>query len=205
MPADQRAGTRPDEMADTPDPRYRAYDAESFSPEARAVADAILAGPRAGLSGPFVPWLESPELAALAQQLGRFTRYDTVLPTRLSELAILYTGQHWSAQFEWHHHAPIAREAGVPQSVLDAMQRGERPVFAADDEQAVYDFCDEVYRLRRVRDVTFARAHNILGQRGVVELVGILGYYALVSMTLNVFAVPIPEDATAPFPEPETP
>lgn len=185
-----------------PERRFRTVEEIDLSAEQQAIIDHIRSGPRGGLGGPFIPWLESPELADRAQKLGKFARYDTTLPTRLSELAILFTARRWSSQFEWHHHAPIARDAGLPEDVIDAIHRGEHPPFDADDEAAVYRFCEELYETTRVSRQTFEEARDHLGHQGVVELVGILGYYSLVSMTLNVFHVPLPGGAPLPFDEP---
>lgn len=167
----------------------------------RKIAEDIMSGPRGSLSGPFRPWLLSPVLADRAQQLGAFVRFDTSLPPRLSELAILFTAQKWRAQFEWYAHAPPARAGGLGAAVIEAIKCGERPPFDKDDEAAVYDFCRELYETRRVSDATYRAVVAHLGEPGAVDLVGILGYYALVSMTLNVFQVPLPEGEAVPFPE----
>ena len=182
-------------------PRLPELELDALDDEQRRIADEITGGPRGGLSGPFRPWLNSPVLADRAQKLGAYVRYDTSLPPRLSELAILFTARHWTAQFEWYAHAPMARTGGLPDDVIDAIQRGDRPDFAADDEAAVYDFCVELYETSRVSDPTYARVVKHLGTRGAVDLVGILGYYALVSMTLNVFEVTVPDGESLPLSE----
>lgn len=182
-------------------PRLGEIDSAQLTAEQRGVIDKIKSGPRGGLAGPFWPWLRSPEFADRAQKLGEFARFKTTLPPRLSELAILVTAQHWKAQFEWYAHARIARTAGLAEGVIAAIQAGTRPTFAAEDEGAVYDFAVELYARKRVGDATYAAARKHLGERGVVELVGILGYYALVSMTLNVFGIEVP-DGAPPFAEP---
>jgi 4-carboxymuconolactone decarboxylase len=128
-------------------------------------------------------------------------RFNSTLPPRLFELAVLITASTWKAQFEWYAHAPLARRAGLADDVIAALLKGERPRFAQADEAAVYDFATELYARRRVGDAAYAAALAALGERGVVELVGVLGYYALVSMTLNVFGVEVPE-GPPPFAEP---
>jgi 4-carboxymuconolactone decarboxylase len=170
--------------------------------EQRRIHDEIAAGPRGGIAGPFGPWLHSPPLAEAAQRLGLYLRFNSALPKRLAELAILYGAAHWRAQFEWHVHARIAAEAGVPPALIAAVKRGEIPAGAAADERAVLTLADELYRTRRVSDSTYAEASRQLGPRGLVDLVGILGYYALVAMTLNTFAVPVPPGVEPPFVEP---
>jgi 4-carboxymuconolactone decarboxylase len=182
-------------------PRLGEIERARLTEEQRRVAEQIQSGPRGGLSGPFWPWLRSPELADRAQKLGELVRFHSTLAPRLFELAVLVTAQHWKAQFEWYAHAPLARKAGLGEDTIAAIQAGARPSFAAADEAAVYDFATELYARRRVGDAAYAAALAHLGERGVVELVGILGYYALVSMTLNVFGIDVPQ-AAPPFREP---
>lgn len=182
-------------------PRLGEIDRARLTEEQRRVAEQIQSGPRGGLAGPFWSWLRSPELADRAQKLGELVRYNSTLPPRLFELAVLVTAQHWKAQFEWYAHAPLARKAGLGESIIAAIQAGARPNFTVADEAAVYDFATELYARRRVGDATYAATLAHLGERGVVELVGILGYYALVSMTLNVFGIEVPQGAP-PFREP---
>ena len=126
----------------------------------------------------------------------------TSIEPRLSEFAILVTAQMWKAQYEWHAHAPIAERAGVKQQVIRDLRAGRVPNSAPKDERAIYDFIKELYRTRRVSNRTYSRVSAILGDAAVVELVGILGYYTLISMTLNVFRAPLPGDAPLPFREP---
>ena len=182
--------------------RLGEIDRAQLSEDQRRVAEQIQSGPRGGLAGPFWPWLRSPELADRAQKLGEFVRYKSTLPPRLFELAVLVTARVWSAQFEWYAHAPLARKAGIAEEIIEALAKGERPRFAKDDEAAVYEFCSELYATRRVSEAKYEAARRHFGEQGVVELVGILGYYALVSMTLNVFGIEVPKGTTPPFSEP---
>jgi len=182
-------------------PRLGEIDRAKLTEEQSRVVEQIRSGPRGGLAGPFWPLLRSPELADRAQKLGEQVRFNSTLPPRLFELAVLVTAQHWKAQFEWYAHAPLARKAGLGEDVIAALRAGTRPAFAAADEAAVYDFATELYARRRVGDAAYVAALAQLGERGVVELVGVLGYYALVSMTLNVFGIDVPEGAP-PFREP---
>jgi 4-carboxymuconolactone decarboxylase len=163
------------------------------------VHDAIVAGPRGRVVGPLRVWIMSPELAERAQELGAFCRYHTSLPPRLSELAILVTGAFWQAGFEWHAHVPIAIKAGVPADAVEAIRLGKEPKFAREDERAVYEFSRELWTKRRVSDATYRRTADLLGNETVIELVGILGYYGLISMTINTFEVPLPEGVAQPF------
>jgi 4-carboxymuconolactone decarboxylase len=174
-------------------------DPEKLSPEQRKVYDAIVAGPRGGVVGPLRVWLQSPELADRAQALGAFCRFGTSLPPRLSELAILVIGAHWQAAFEWRAHAPIGLKAGLDASTIEAIRVGKQPNLTKSDEAAVYAFATELLDTRKVSDVTYKRAVAELSLTAVVELVGVLGYYGLVSMTINAFEVPLPDGAPQPF------
>ncbi len=172
---------------------------DSMTPEQRRVHDLIASGPRGLVQGPLRVWLHSPELAERAQALGAFCRYGSSLPPRLSELAIVVPGSHWRAGFEWHVHAPIAVQAGLDPAAVEAIRTGGEPSFAREDEAAVHAFATELLRTRTISAATFARASAALGPVGVVDLVAVLGYYGFISMTINAFAVPLPDGAADPF------
>ncbi|WDZ96990.1 carboxymuconolactone decarboxylase family protein [Herbaspirillum sp. WKF16] len=169
--------------------RLPAIAREQMTPDQTAMLDAILAGPRKNLNGPFVAWIHSPQLGELAQRLGAFCRYETGLPLRLSELAILATAAAWQSQAEWHIHLPIAVDAGLPADAAERIRKGEAPVFRENDERVIWNFASELYRDKRVSDATYAEACALFGLPVVVNLVGLLGYYALVAMTLNTFGM----------------
>ena len=179
-------------------------DETALSPDQQKVFDAIVNGPRKEVVGPLRVWMQSPALAERAQALGQYARYDSVLPEHLSELAILVTARIWSAGFEWTHHAPIALAAGVPEHIVAAISLGHRVACADKQMQAVLDFAIELHRDRQVSDNTYAAAYAALGQQGCVDLVGICGYYTLISMTINTFDIPdgdgpmLPRLGTAP-------
>jgi len=191
-------------MPNMQSPRLRALSVESFTPEQRALAESIKSGPRGQfkLAGPFAVYLQAPGFGELAQQLGGHLRFKTSVPPRLSEFAILVTARHWKAQYEWAMHAAIAEKQGVKRETIRDLQAGRAPKSAPRDEMAIYAFVKELYAQRRVGDANFKRVQKLLGDAGTVELVGILGYYAMVSMTLNVFRMPLPEGTPAPFREP---
>jgi 4-carboxymuconolactone decarboxylase len=188
-------------------PGYRlpALSEERLTAEQTALLNSMRSGPRGGrvqIAGPFGVFLHAPALGDLAQKLGAHCRYKTSIAPRLSEFAILVTARLWKAQYEWHVHAPIAESAGVSPRTIRDLKSGRRPLAAAKDERAIHDFIRELYKTRRVTNRTYARVHAFLGDAGMVELVGILGYYGLVAMILDVFRVPLPEGATVPFAEP---
>jgi 4-carboxymuconolactone decarboxylase len=184
--------------------RLQALSEETFTPEQRALAQSIRSGPRGQfkLAGPFAVYLHAPAFGELAQKLGGHLRFKTSVPGRLSEFAILVTAQHWKAQYEWAMHVPMAEKQGVKPQTIHDIQAGRPPKSAPRDEMAIYAFAKELYAKRRVSNATFNRVRKILGDAGTVELVGILGYYALVSMILNTFRMPLPEGIKPGFREP---
>jgi 4-carboxymuconolactone decarboxylase len=181
-------------------PRLPDLDAATLTPAQRTVFERIATGPRGRVEGPLRVWVNSPELAETAQALGAFCRYGTSLPQRLTELAILVTGAHWQAGFEWFVHAPLAIAAGINPAAVEAIRKGGLPVFDKPDEAAVYAFAHDLVTTRKVPPAVYADAVRHLSAQGVVELVGVLGYYALISMTIVAFEVPIPDGETEPFP-----
>lgn len=184
-----------------PAPRLPAFDPATASAEQRAVLGEILSGPRGSLDGPFLAWIASPAFAQHAQRLGAFCRYETGLPTRLAELAILITATRWRAQAEWQIHYPIAIEAGVSPAIAEALRAGERPAFDDADDELIFMFATELHEDRCVSDQTFSAALSRFGRATTVNLVGLLGYYTLVAMTLNVFEVTMPDADPPPFDE----
>lgn len=175
----------------------------NITPEQRRVLDQIMSGPRGNLDGPFLAWVHSPALADQAQQLGAFCRYHTQLPLRLSELAILVTAQWWQSQAEWEIHAPIAIAAGLDNEQVERLRLGLTPVFADPAETLVYRLGHELYSHKRINATLYREAVEQFGEVTLVELIGIFGYYALVAMTLNAFAVDRQSGAEPPFAEPD--
>ena len=163
---------------------------DEMTPEQRDVHDRIASGPRGGVRGPLAIWLHNPELADRAQSLGRYCRYDSNLAPRLSELAILTTARIWDAAYEWQTHLPHALAAGPSQDITDALSRDETPVFFNEDEELVYLFTRELNLQRSVSDALFERTMACLGRDATFDLVGVLGYYSLISMTIKAFDVP---------------
>ncbi len=155
-----------------------------------------------GLVGPFNAWLYSPGVGEAVHRLGEAVRFDISLAPNLLELAVLVIGREWSAQFEWWAHARYALRDGVAADVIDAIKERREPHFEDPQERLVYAFCRELVDTRRVSDETYRSCVELLGESGVVDLVALLGYYSVVSMTLNVFEVPLPAGQTPPFEEP---
>src|ERR1700722_15308276 len=185
-------------------PRLPAIPAERLTPAQQALIESIRSGPRGQatqIRGPFAVFLHSPDFGQLAQQLGGYCRLKTRVPPRLSEFAILVTAKLWRGRKEWYAHVPHAERAGVTPQTIKALRAGRVPKPLPKDERAVYDFIKELYRRKRVGDKPYPRLPAFLGDDGMVEFVGILGYYVLISMSLNVFRMEPPEDEPLPFPE----
>jgi 4-carboxymuconolactone decarboxylase len=191
--------------------RFKPLTYGELNPAQKAMADNILAGARGRLSGPYNVLLRSPEMGDLAQNFGAYTRFRSVVPKRLNEFAILIVARHWTSQYEWTAHKDDALAAGLSPAVIAELQANRSPGGMQADEAAVYAFCQELLNRKQVSDATFARAKALLGEQGVVDLIGTIGYYQLVSMLLNVDRYPLPEgaapelrDASAPSPPPLT-
>ena len=168
-----------------------------MTPAQRTMIEHVLSGPRGGQAeGPFNVQLRSPEMGDLAQQFGAATRFATTVPRKLYELAIIITARHWTAQFEWQAHRRGALQAGIAPAVADAIAEGRRPASMPPDETAVYNFATELLETTQVSDATFAATKNLLGERGVVELIHVMGWYGTVSMLLNVDRYPLPDGTT---------
>ncbi|MBB5390086.1 MULTISPECIES: carboxymuconolactone decarboxylase family protein [unclassified Herbaspirillum] len=182
-------------------PRLPHFSVESASPEQKDVLHAILSGPRGNLNGPFLSWIHSPELASRAQELGAFCRYGTGLSLRLSELAILCTAAKWKSQAEWYIHYPIGVDAGLKPEVLEDLRQDKPPKFDNGDEALIWRFVEDLYQKRRVSDEIYHEAVTSFGVKTVVNLVGLLGYYTLVAMSLNVFDVRADGQVELPFPD----
>jgi 4-carboxymuconolactone decarboxylase len=181
--------------------RFPELKAEAMTPAQKEVADAIKAGPRGSIRGPFNAWLRSPQLADRLQKVGEHIRFNSSLPPRLNEFAILITARHWNAKYEWYAHYPLALKGGLKPEVAADLAKGLTPRGMAADEAAVYAFCTELRRDRKVSDATYAAVQKLFGDQGVVDLIAVNGYYDLVSMTLNVAEVTTPADGELPLPD----
>jgi 4-carboxymuconolactone decarboxylase len=182
-----------------------------LTPAQRRLARALLAGPRgegkAGREavqqllrrGPFNAWMRSPALGEHLQKAGEYIRFKTSLPKRLNELAILITARHWTSQFEWYAHRLLALKAGLRPLIIDQLALRRRPRGMKRDEAAVYEFCTQLHRTKTVTDAAYRRAVALVGEQGVMDLIGASGYYTLVSMTLNVARVPLPAGEKIPL------
>ena len=180
--------------------RIKDWKVEDLTEEQKEIQDAIVSGPRGHVVGPLRIWLNNPGLARSAQTVGEYARYGTSLSKGLSELAIITTGRVWSSAFEWEHHAPLAIEGGIDPENVNIISMGQRPNFTKVEEEAVFDFAAEANILKNVSDNTYNNLVKILDETAAIDIVGICGYYSLISMTLNVFKVPSDTDKW-PLPE----
>jgi 4-carboxymuconolactone decarboxylase len=188
--------------AKTLTPRLKDIPESEMTPKQREVMAEIQSSRGRGtLGGPFGVMLHAPDYGDLAQRLGAFCRYKTSVPPRLSEFTILVIGRMWRSQYDFWVHAPIAEKAGVPKQTIADLRAGRRPAKLSKEERAIYDFIEELHKTRRVSDKTYGRVHALFGDAGMVEFTGILGYYTLVAMSLNVFNVPLPAGEALPFRE----
>ena len=180
--------------------RLRDLTREEMSDAQRNAADEAASGKRGRVPAPLRAWLHSPEFGARAQRLGEFVRYDTILGPRLSELAILVTARVWTSHYEWYAHKREALKAGVEPEIIAALAVRETPALSDAKDRAVYDYATALHGDRVISDELHARAVAQLGEQGVVELVGVLGYYTLVAMTLNAFEIGLPDGEVSGLP-----
>ena len=162
----------------------------------KKAAEEVIAGPRGALVGPFIPLLRSPELMSRLQKTGAYLRFNSSLPPKVSEFVILLTSRQWTQQFEWDAHLPLALKAGVQPEVSAAMSEGRRPMGMDPDEELAYDFCTELHQDQSVSDATYERAVKRFGEQGVIDMVGLRGYYSMLAMIMNVARTPLPEGKT---------
>ncbi len=179
--------------------RLRETPIEEMTDAQKRLHEKIASGPRGGVRGPFLAWLKSPAYLEKLEETGRYLRYDSVLEPRLSEFAILITARFWGSQYEWYAHEPLARKGGLSPRIIEAVRENVRPAEMAPDEKALYDFCAALHENHFVDAETYQNALAHFGERGLVELIGLMGHYTTVSMTLNAFELQVPEGAERPF------
>ena len=171
----------------------------TMTPRQRQVHEGIVSGPRKGAVGPFNALLRSPEVADRVQRVGEYVRFQSSIPAPLNEMAILITGRFWGAQFEFWAHRRLAKAAGLPDQIIEAIADGRRPTGMSDEESAVHDFCSELFRAKAVSDGSFKAVVDRFGERGVIDLIAATGYYSMVSMVLNIDRYPLPEGEAPPL------
>jgi 4-carboxymuconolactone decarboxylase len=173
--------------------------ADALTAAQKKAIEEFKAARSADISGPFIPMLRSPEVLSRARAMGDYLRYKSSLPPRLSELVILLTARRWTQIYEWNAHEPAARKAGLSPDVIKAIAEGRRPERMAEDEDILYSLWDELHRNQSVTDATYARAVGKFGEAGVIDTLGITGYYTMLAMVLNTARTPPGTGATQPL------
>lgn len=169
--------------------------ADKMTPEQKKAADDFQVERKVPIFGPFVPLLRSPEVMQRARAMGDYLRYKSVLPAALNEFAILITARRWSQNYEWAVHQPIAIKAGLKAETAQALAEGRRPEGMSADEELVYEFSTELHQNQGVSDPTYARAVARFGEQGVIDLIGVNGYYTFLAMVLNTTRTAVPKNA----------
>jgi 4-carboxymuconolactone decarboxylase len=173
--------------------RFKPLKWDEMTPEQKTMMEHLVSGERRGAGGPFNVLLRSPEMGDLAQQFGASMRFHSSLPRKLNEMAIIITARHWTAQYEWSAHRSAAAQAGLNESIIQAIAAGKRPGSMDADETTIYNFATELLNTKQVSDPVFKAVKDKFGERGVVDLIGVMGYYQFVSMLLNVDRYPLGE------------
>ena len=182
--------------------RFKPLTEDLMSEAQKKAARELASGPRGRMNpnGPNALFLRSPDLMSRTQKVGEYLRYSSSLPTRLNEFAILVTARQWNAQVEWIAHHPLALKAGLDPAVAEDLKVGKRPAAMKADEAAIYQFCRELHETRQVSDATFKAVYDLYGERGVIDLVALTGYYTMLAMVLNVAQQPLPGGVEPPLP-----
>ncbi len=185
--------------AEAPQDRMPPIPADKMTDAQNKASAELLSGPRKALDGPFVPLIRSPEFMTRLQKTGEYLRFNTKLGPSISEFIILITARHWTQQFEWDTHVGIAGKAGVKPEIIAAIAEGRRPVGMSLDEEMIHNFCTELLHNQCVSDDTYARVLNRFSEQGVIDITGLVGYYSLLGMVMNVARSPLPPGKTPPL------
>jgi 4-carboxymuconolactone decarboxylase len=177
--------------------RFKPLTYNEMTPAQKTMIDHLLAGERASLGGPFNILLRSPEMGDLGQQMGALMRFHAAMPAKARETVIITTARFWGAQYEWNAHKRAALEAGVSPAIVNAIAEGKKPTGMEPDVAVAYNFIAELLRTKQVSDATFQAAKDRFGERGVVDIIGLSGWYTMVSMALNVDRYPLTNGAQA--------
>ena len=175
--------------------RFKPLTFDEMNAAQRTMIEHLLSGPRKGTGGPVNVLLRSPEMGDVVQEFGAKMRFGSSLPPKLNEMAIIIVGRHWTSHYEWYAHRTAAAQAGLNESIIQAIAQGRRPASMDSDETIIYNFATELLNTKQVGDANFKAVKDRFGERGVVDLIGVMGYYQLVSMLLNVDRHPLPAGA----------
>jgi len=173
--------------------------ADQLTDAQKKAADEFAQGRGYAVRGPFVPLMRSPEVMLRAKAMGDYLRFKSTLGPRLNEMVILITAREWTQQYEWHAHYAIALKEGLRREIADAIADGRRPLGMAEDEDAAYDIATEILRTKRVSDVTYRRALAKFGEQGVIDLLGVVGYYNFLAIVMNATRAALPDNVAEPL------
>jgi 4-carboxymuconolactone decarboxylase len=173
--------------------RLKLLSPDEMSADQKQTYDESIAGKRGKPPPPMMAWLNSPEMARHATRLGGFLRFDTLFPAKLSEIAILVTARHWTSHYEWYAHKRLALAGGMDPEIIDAIRDRRTPTFDDPKGQMIYDISKSLHEGHGVAKALYDEAVKVLTERGIVEIIGLCGYYTMVSMTLNTFEFDLPE------------
>lgn len=194
-----QAGQQAAPPCSVPADRMPEIPADKMTPEQKKAADEFFAERKVPIFGPFVPLFRSPEVMQRARAMGDYLRYKSVLPAALNEFAILITARHWTQGYEWAVHQPIAVKAGLKTELTQALAEGRRPQGMSADEEMIYEFCTELHQNQSVSDATYARVQTKFGEQGIIDLIGVNGYYTFLAMVLNATRTALPKGAPPPL------
>ena len=169
--------------------RFLLKEGSELSSESKAVAREICEGARGEVPAPLRAWLINPRFASMSQNLGQYLRFNSSLPRKLSELSILCVAKFWGSPFEWEVHKKDALKAGLSLDTIDAIDLGSMSTFESEIERLIYKFCTDTLEKKHVDDDTYQSLHSEIGEQGILDLIGIMGYYTLISLTLNVLKI----------------
>jgi 4-carboxymuconolactone decarboxylase len=181
------------EKQEETDMRLKLLSPGEMSADQKQTYDESIAGKRGAPPAPMMAWLNSPEMARHATRLGGVLRFDTIFPAKLSEIAILVTARHWTSHYEWYAHKRLALKGGMDSKIIDDIRDRRTPVFDDPKGQMIYDVAKSLHEGHRVSKSLYDAAAKLLGERGIVEIIGLCGYYTMVSMTLNTFEFELPD------------
>ncbi len=174
--------------------RMPAIPSEKYTEAQKRAADEFLATRKNPVFGPFIPLIRSPEVMLRAKEMGDYLRFKNSIGQKLAEFTILIMARAWTADYEWYAHYPLAMKAGLKPEIAEAVFEGRRPDGMAQDEETVYNFVTELNAMKRISDVTYERTVKQVGEQGVIDIIGLQGYYTLIAMTLNVSRFELPKD-----------
>jgi 4-carboxymuconolactone decarboxylase len=174
--------------------RMPAIPPEKYTEAQKKAADELFATRKSAVFGPFIPLIRSPEMMLRAKEMGDYLRFKNSIGQKLSEFTILIMARAWTSDYEWYVHHPLALKAGLKPEIAEAIFEGRRPDGMAADEETIYNFVTELNNTKRISDVSYERAVKQVGEQGVIDIIGLQGYYTLIAMTLNVSRFELPKD-----------